>query len=165
MPNADPLYPHYKRARNRIKKCEPLSMASHLIECLHKAHIGGVQVIRTHQPWHILIALKWTFQEMDGLCHRRPRAEFDDARRVLHVMHEADDSVLSRFSHLTLFLRQKAFQQFWIYPTRTVPHWLGKRSCSEASRQTMVSRASSSLSRECRSRNTSNLRSGLWLWC
>lgn len=91
-------------------------MATHLIECLHKAHIGGVQVIRTHQPWHILLALKWTFQEMDGLCHRRPRAEFDDARRVLHVMHEVDDAVPSSFSHLTLFLRQKAFQQFWIYP-------------------------------------------------
>ena len=91
-------------------------MAAHLIECLHKAHTGGIQVIRTHQPWHILLALKWTFQEMDGLCHRRPLAEFNDARRVLHIMHEADDAVLSSFSHVTLFLRQKAFQQFWIYP-------------------------------------------------
>ena len=116
MPDSDPLYPHYKKARNRIRKCEPLSMVEHLIECLRKAHAGGVQVIRTHQPWHILLALKWTFQEMDGLCYRRPRAEFDDARRVLHIMHEADDGVLSNFSHVTLFVRQKAFQQFWIYP-------------------------------------------------
>lgn len=115
MPDADPLYPQYKKARNRIRKCEPLSMAAHLIECLYKAHVGGIDVIRTHQPWHILLALKWTFQEVDDLCHHRPEAKLNDAHQVLNTLHAADDILPSSYSHITLYLRQKAFQQFWIF--------------------------------------------------
>lgn len=111
----DPLYPRYKKARNRIRRFEPLSMVEHLIECLHKAHVGGIEVIKTHQPWHILLALKWTFQEMDGMCHHRPPAALSDAHFVLNVIREADDALPSDYSHVTLFVRQKAFQQFWIY--------------------------------------------------
>lgn len=109
----DPLFPDYKKARNRIRKFEPLSMVALLIDCLHKAHTGGEEVLKTHQPWHILLALKWTFQEMDGLCHRRPPAKLNDAYLILNTLHDAVPPF--DFTHPTLFMRQFAFQQFWIF--------------------------------------------------
>jgi|APLak6261669087_1056070.scaffolds.fasta_scaffold00045_12 hypothetical protein len=112
----DPLRPYYTRARNRLRKHSPDTMLAHGIGALHKVHAGGVAVMRHYQPWNILLLLKWAMQEADGVSHRRPAATLDDFHAVLNILHEADGNVRmpSDYEHVYLFMRQLAFQQFWL---------------------------------------------------
>jgi hypothetical protein len=68
----------------------------------------------TYQPWNVLLALKWTFQEMDNESHLRPAADQNDIHAVLNILHEMDDKVRmpTDYDHWMLFMRHLAFQQF-----------------------------------------------------
>ena len=112
----DPLRSFYTRARNRLRKHSPDTMLAHGIGALHKVYTGGVEVLRHYQPWNILLALKWTMQEADGVSHRRPPATLNDLHVVLNILHEAEGNVRmpSDYEHVYLFMRQLAFQQFWL---------------------------------------------------
>jgi len=113
----DPLYPHYKRARNQLRKFETGSVLKHLVDALYKAHHGGVEVLRYYQPWNILLAMKWAIQEMDGVSHRRATASLRDVHKVLNILHEMEGDALlpSDYEHIMLFMRRMAFQQFWLH--------------------------------------------------
>lgn len=113
----DPLYVHYKRARNQLRKLETGSVLKHLVDALYKTHQGGVKVLRYYQPWYILLAMKWALQEMDGISHRRPTASLNDIHKVLNILHEMEGAALrpSDYEHITLILRRMAFQQFWLH--------------------------------------------------
>lgn len=111
----DPLFPPYKRVRNFLRKFEPDSVTGHLITALHSAFAGDIQVRRYYLPWNLLLALKWTWQEADATAHRRPEATLNDVHRALNILHdmEAEGRMPSDFTHINLFMRQLAFQQFW----------------------------------------------------
>lgn len=112
----DPLFPLYKRARNRLRRYEPESMLTHCVNALYKVHSGGIDVLRRYQPWNILLAMKWILQEANTLSHRRPPATLSDFHAVLKILNEIDSKIRmpSTYKHVTLFMRQLAFQQFWL---------------------------------------------------
>lgn len=116
--NPDTLYAFYKKARNLLRKFEPGSVTGHILNALHQAHTGGVEVLRHYQPWNLLLALKWAIQETDTTAHRRPAATLNDVHRVLNIIHDMEAHVRmpSEFGHVTLFMRHMAFQQFWLHP-------------------------------------------------
>src|SRR5437764_1264343 len=112
----DPLFTLYKRARNRLRRYQPESMLDHAINALHKVHSGGTDVLKRYQPWNVLLAVKWILQEADAISHRRPPATLSDFHAVLGILNEVDGKVRmpSTYEHVTLFMRQLAFQQFWL---------------------------------------------------
>lgn len=114
----DPLYAHYKKARNQLRRFEPGSVIQHFVDALYRAHTGGVDVLKYYQPWNILLAIKWTFQELDGLSHRRPHASLNDVHKILNILHELEGDVPlpSQIGNIMLFMRRMAFQQFWRHP-------------------------------------------------
>ena len=83
----DPLHSFYKRARNRLRRFEPESMLVLFINALREIQVGGVAVMRHYRPWEILLAMKLTLQEADGLSHRRPAAKKSDMHEVLNILH------------------------------------------------------------------------------
>jgi hypothetical protein len=105
----------YKRARNRLRRYQPESMLTHGVNALYKVYSGGVDVLRRYQPWNILLAMKWILQEANTISHRRPPATLNDFHAVLKIVHDIDGKLRlpSTYEHVTLFMRQLAFQQFW----------------------------------------------------
>lgn len=117
MPDGgDPLYSKYKAVRNRIRKYTSTSLIREALAVLHEAHVGGVEVIAKYQPWKVLLMVKWVLQEFDSLAHRRQAAGRNELHQVLNEVFLLEDEGLlpSQFRHPTLFLRQLAFQQFWL---------------------------------------------------
>jgi hypothetical protein len=112
----DPLFPLYKRARNRLRQCDPESFLGQASEALHEVYSKGIQILHQYQPWNLLLAVKWALQEADALSHRRRRATRSDLHAALNVLHEMEAEVRlpSGYDHVSLFMRQLAFQQFWL---------------------------------------------------
>ncbi len=111
----DPLFSLYKRARNRLRRYEPTSFVNQAIDALHGAELAGLQALQYHQPWNILLAVKWAFQEADVLSHRRPRARRSDLLGILRIVSEMDAVRLPHnYEHVALFMRHLAFPQFWL---------------------------------------------------
>jgi hypothetical protein len=113
--SGDPLFTLYKRARNLLRRYEPESMLVHGVNALYEVYSGGIDVIRRYQPWNILLAMKWILQEADTTSHRRPPATLSDFHAVLNILREIDGKLRmpSTYEHVSLFMRQLAFQQFW----------------------------------------------------
>lgn len=85
------------------------------IETLHRIH-ADPQLMRTYQPWNVLLLMKWALQEHDETAHRRAPVTKNDFHIVLRMIQEIDAKGLlpSHAEHITLFLRRIAFQQFWL---------------------------------------------------
>lgn len=114
MTDADPFFDLYKKARNRMRKVSPIAFADHTIKALHAAHHGPIEILRKYQPWNLLLALKWAFQESDATAHRRPAATINDFHVVVNLLTEMDGigPPFRDFEHAMLFMRKLAFQQF-----------------------------------------------------
>jgi len=114
--SAEPARSFEEKARELLRRHHPDSYVGFSIDALHKVHTGGVEVMRHYQPWNILLALKWTLQEAGPGAHLRPLATLDDFHAVLNILHEAEGDVRlpSDYDHVYLFMRQLAFQQFWL---------------------------------------------------
>lgn len=112
----DELHNFYKQARNRLWKLEPTSVLAHAVNILHKAAYGGLDVMRTYQPWNVLLMVRWTLQTIDSIAHRRPLATLNDVHKVLNIIHEMGGHVRmpTEYEHVYLFMRHLAFQQFWL---------------------------------------------------
>lgn len=111
-----PLRSYFERAREQLRRHHPDSYVGFGIDALHKVHAGGAEIMRHYQPWNILLALKWTLQEADATAQLRPMADLNDFHGVLNLLHEAEGEVRlpSEYEHVYLFMRQLAFQQFWL---------------------------------------------------
>src|SRR5882672_2867767 len=110
------LYGYYKKVRNRLRTYEPESLLALIVEALHQAAHGGVEVFKKYQPWNILLLAKWTLQEADSVAHRRPHAVINDLHHLLNGVSELYEHVRmpNDYAQVTLFLRHLAFQQFWL---------------------------------------------------
>lgn len=115
MPAKDPSYQRYKSVRNALRKWEPISVVGHIITALHKAHTGGVEVVRYYQPWNLLLLLKWTFQEIDLTAHRRPPATLNDVNKIVNFSNAIVGPLPTDYPSLTLFLRRLSIQQHWLH--------------------------------------------------
>ena len=120
MPNGkfsdQELYGFYKQVRNRLKKYEPNSLLNLIVEALHRATHGGVDVLRNYQPWDLLLLAKWTVQEADSVSHRRPPASLNDLHQLLNLIFDLQGHVRmpNEYGHINLFMRHLAFRQFWL---------------------------------------------------
>jgi len=116
VPPAAPARTFEEQARAHLRQHHPDSYVRFSIDALHKVHAGGVEVMRHYQPWNILLALKWTLQEAGPDAHLRPLATLNDFHTVLNLLHEAEGDVRlpTDYDHVYLFMRQLAFQQFWL---------------------------------------------------
>src|SRR5437763_12197483 len=109
--NPDELHGFYKQARNRLWKLEPTSVLAHAVNILHKVAYGGIEVMRTYQPWNVLLMVRWTLQTIEPIAHRRPPATLNDVHKVLNIIHEMGGHVRmpTEYEHVNLFMRQLAF--------------------------------------------------------
>src|SRR4051794_15453345 len=98
----DPLFEYYKRARNRLRQANPESFIGLAVNALFQAYNGGIGVLRTYQPWNILLAIKWAIQEADDMSHRRRPATRNDLHVVLNILHdlEANVTMPSSYEHV-----------------------------------------------------------------
>lgn len=105
-----------EQVREYVRRHHPDSYLRFSIDALHKVYAKGVEVMRHYQPWNILLALKWTLQEAGPGAHLRPMGTLNDFHTILNLLHEAEDDVRlpSDYDHVYLFMRQLAFQQFWL---------------------------------------------------
>jgi hypothetical protein len=112
----DPLYSLYKRARNRLRQCQPESFLECTSKALHEVYSKGIEILHRYQPWNLLLAAKWALQEADSLSHRRRPATQSDLHMVLNVLHDMEAQVRmpNEYQHASLFIRHLAFQQFWL---------------------------------------------------
>lgn len=112
--SADPLFKHYKRARNRLRRYQPESFIGHAIGALHFADAKGIEALSRYQPWNLLLAIKWALQEADTVSHRRPLASIKDLHAVLKILHdiEGEARMPSDYEHVNLFIRHLASEQF-----------------------------------------------------
>lgn len=92
------------------------SLVSEAILCLREAHSGGVNVLRKYQPWNLLLATKWILQESDESAYLRLPGSRNEIHRLLNYLHEMDEigPLPSEYPNVHLFMRQLAFQQFWL---------------------------------------------------
>ncbi len=112
--SADPLFEHYKRARNKLRRYEPDSFIGHAIGALHFADVKGIEALSKYQPWNLLLAIKWALQEADALSHRRRPATMSDVHGVLNILYDLEGAARmpSDYAHVNLFMRHLAFPQF-----------------------------------------------------
>lgn len=75
-----------------------------------------MEILHRYQPWNLLLAVKWALQEADSLSHRRRPATQNDLHLVLNILHDMEAAVRmpNEYDHANLFIRQLAFQQFWL---------------------------------------------------
>lgn len=91
-------------------------MISEAIFCLREVHKGGIEVMKKYQPWNLLLAIKWIFQEADDGAYLRLPAQRNEVHSLLNLIHEMEAHVRmpSEYTNVHLFMRQMAFQQFWL---------------------------------------------------
>jgi hypothetical protein len=115
MPD-DPLWQFYERARNRIRECEPITFIPHVIAALADVQERGLEIMHRYQPWNILLALKWVFQEASPISLVQRPATLNDLHYILSAIRDMGGNVRmpNEYAHVTLFMRHLAFQQFWL---------------------------------------------------
>jgi hypothetical protein len=106
----------HEKALEAIRRFEPASLISHAIDALHETYNSGDEGMLTLRPWDILLAIQWTYQEIDALSMGRPVAHRNDLHLILNVLYDLEGAVAFTtppdVQGLLLFMRKLAFQQF-----------------------------------------------------
>ena len=115
------FYDSYKPLRNKIRKYNSKQLILSLINLAHQLDRTLVEQWKYFQPCEILLLIKWAISEYDSAEKDQNLSEaicngFIKNLKDLFELHRSD--ALSRHSEnqLPKFLRQTAFQQFWLQP-------------------------------------------------
>ena len=115
------FYDSYKPLRNKIRKYNSKQLILSLINLAHQLNRTHVEQWKYFQPCEILLLIKWVIFEYDSAEKNQNLSEpicngFIKNLKDLFELHRSD--ALSRHSEnqLPKFLRQTAFQQFWLQP-------------------------------------------------
>lgn len=108
-------YAAFKRVRNTIQKFSAASIVHEAVRRLHAVKAGDIEAYVTHQPWAVLLLIKWT------LCHGNFSGDREwigspQFNKLLNLMHDVDGAgrLPTQFGSAFLFFRSMAYQQFWL---------------------------------------------------
>ncbi len=115
------FYEDYKPIRNKIRNYNSKELINASILLLHDSSKKPVNDWKYYMPWQILLLLKWTLSEYTSIKkpHTLNQQSFNNLILDLQKIFESHKSdTLSLYSEYQLpkFLRQTAFQQFWLQP-------------------------------------------------
>ncbi len=103
--------------KNQIAKYRSVEIIAKCIEFLNRSDATDVQQMKIYPPWLLLLLVKWSFVyglKYEGLA-AQPLTE-RDFNQLVNSFHELSDHVRlpSEYINVFLFLRNMAFQQFWL---------------------------------------------------
>lgn len=101
----------YKIVRNHFRKFEPLSIVFGLLKFLNSP---STAVSASHQPWLILLLIKWIFQDEQIWHQGRPKIDDRNLRKLINSVYKAEEKGRSpqETQSLEMFFRRMMYQQF-----------------------------------------------------
>ncbi len=110
------FYQAFKRIRNKIRRYYPEEIILECIRYLNHPSAHMLAYIRKYQPWHLLLLIKWTVLYGEFTSPRRKHLTPSDFQSLIQLFYALNDRIKSpsQYEHLLLFLRNVAFQQFWL---------------------------------------------------
>jgi len=121
----------FKRLCKKIRKHVPEDILNLSISLLNQPNATSIENIVHYKPWELLILIKWTFLYGDYSSPKRRHVsgrDFDDMRKHVYDL-SGKSRMPSQYENVFLFLRNIAFQQFWLQ---------GPFSATEISRQSLL---------------------------
>lgn len=111
------IYEKVQRIKNEIGKYKASEIVLLCVQHLNHPDSNNIQQMRLYPPWLLLLMIKWSLLygvEYEGL-YAQPLKQ-DNFNRLVNSFHELSDLVRmpSEYSNVFLFLRNMAYQQFWL---------------------------------------------------
>jgi hypothetical protein len=122
-PSDSRAYSAFKRVRNRLRKNYPEDIVLACISRMMRPDASSIEEMRRYQPWFLFLLIKWTLLYGEFLSPRRRRLELRDFNYLVNLMHDLNSAVRqpSEYDNIFLFLRNVAFQQFWLQEVLAAP--------------------------------------------
>lgn len=114
--NLDELETAFRRIRKEIKKYIPEEIITQCIFLLTKEDATSTENIIQNKPWELLLLIKWTFLHGDYHSPKRRRLSLEGFNYLRKLIYDLSGKMRlpSQYENVFLFLRNIAFQQFWI---------------------------------------------------
>jgi hypothetical protein len=106
------FYNYYKKIRNLFRKFNPDSIFNACISFLHQPVKEKIDQIYK-QPWDIFLLLKWVYSDSE-FSKTKPNIDhisFDELRKLMYDIYK-NVMPIDQYSHIDIYFRNKAFQQF-----------------------------------------------------
>ena len=106
----------FRKVRNRLRKHYPEEIILACVKKLNEQPKDKIQHLRTYPPWRLLLLVKWTLIHGEYLAPDRRRLTVNSFNYLLKLMHDLEGCLRhpSEYENIFLFLRNMAFQQFWL---------------------------------------------------
>jgi hypothetical protein len=106
----------FRRVRNRLRKHYPEEIILACIGKLNEKTCNSLEQLRNYPPWRLLLLIKWTIMFGEYLAPHRKRLTVNNFIYLINLMHDLDGHLRlpSQYEGILLFLRNIAFQQFWL---------------------------------------------------
>jgi len=106
----------FRKVRNRLRKYYPDEVVLACIGKLNTNPRDRIEHLKKYPPWRLLILIKWTLVHGDYIDSRRRHIKENDFNYLIDLMQIVENHVRmpDEYDNLFLFLRNLAFQQFWL---------------------------------------------------
>lgn len=106
----------FRKVRNRLRKYHPIEIVSACIKKLNEKPIDYIQYLRNYPTWRLLLLIKWTLLYGDYVAPSRKKLTVNNFNYLMNLMHNFEGTLRhpSEYENIFLFLRNMAFQQFWL---------------------------------------------------
>jgi hypothetical protein len=117
-----------KKVKSRIKNYDELAILDACLNYLHAPAKDEIERLR-RQPWLVLLVIKWTFVGKGKIRYARDTLDNKNFMGIMQATINLGSLVKmpSEYTHLNLFMRNMAFQQFWYQHSFSVPQY-GRQS-------------------------------------
>jgi len=107
----------FKQVRNKLRKYYPEEVVWACIDCLNGPESGSIEHLRHFPPWLLLLLVKWTLLHGDHISRQLRHLLKRDFVSLANLLHDFAGATRtpSEYDNYFLFLRNTAFQQFWLY--------------------------------------------------
>lgn len=109
-------YASFKIVRNRLRKYFPEDIVLACVAELNNKSRDRLERLRQFPPWMLLLLAKWALLHGDYLSPNRRHLATNEFNSLINLMHDFGGAARlpSDYAHWWLFLRNVAFQQFWL---------------------------------------------------
>ena len=122
-PSDSKAYSVFRRIRNRLRKYYPEKIVLACILRMMRPDASSIEELRRYPPWFLFLLIKWALLYGEFLSPRYRHFEPRDFNNLVNLMHGLNGAVRrpSEYDNIFLFLRNVAFQQFWLQEALAAP--------------------------------------------
>jgi len=120
----------FKKVRNRLRKHYPEELISACISHMMSPDANEPQRLRHYRPWELLLLIKWTLIYGDFESPNRRHVDERGFNQLNNLLYALSGAVRkpSEYEDIFLFLRNVAFQQFWLQEPSFLSQRLARQS-------------------------------------